>query len=456
MAGPEQQAGAPGADAVADLAASLRTRGLRTLTGVVSDTGGVIRGKSVPAARVEDFARAGMGASPSWAVFCVDRGIAFTDDLNAVGDLRLVADLSAAQVLDGGFGWAPADVRDQAGMEAPSCWRGTLRRQVARLGDLGISARVGHELELTLFEADGERVAGEIGWQPYGAGSYSEVSGFAADVCDRLAEVGLPVEQIHAEYGVGQVELSLPPRDPVSAADSVLLARAVIARTARAHALRSSFSPVPVAGGSGNGAHLHLSLERDGYSFIGGGEGPAGLTETGGQAVAGLTALLPEAMAVLAGTVVSGVRMKPHHWAGAFSCWGVENREAAVRLVQAGPGNPGGANLEVKCVDAGANTYLATALVLGFAAYGVEWRLRPPPPVGVDPADLDQAEARVARAVPMPDDAEARIALFEASSTARGILGPVLHRAVVAVRRHEATAYADRDPHVATRFAWSG
>src|SRR5688500_10181899 len=64
----------------------LRQAGARTLTGVVSDTGGVIRAKTVPARRIESFARSGMGASLTWPVFCVDNGIAMTPELGVVGD----------------------------------------------------------------------------------------------------------------------------------------------------------------------------------------------------------------------------------------------------------------------------------------------------------------------------------------------------------------------------------
>src|SRR3712207_8310712 len=80
----------------------LREAGLRTLTGVVSDSGGVIRAKTVPARRIESFARSGMGASLTWPVFCVDNGIAMTPEVGVVGDLRLTADLERAVVLDSG------------------------------------------------------------------------------------------------------------------------------------------------------------------------------------------------------------------------------------------------------------------------------------------------------------------------------------------------------------------
>jgi glutamine synthetase len=433
----------------------LRAAGLRTLTGVISDSGGVIRAKTVPARRIESFARSGMGASLTWPVFCVDNGIAMTPELGVVGDLRLTADLEQAVVLDRGFGWAPADVRDQDGELSPYCWRSVTRRQVDRLAALGIEALVGNELEFGLLDEDGRPLGERDGWPCYGAGVYSELSEFAADLCERLEAAGVPVEQIHAEYGLGQFEISLPPRKPLRAADDVLLARAVIGRTCRDHGLRVTFSPLPFSGGSGNGAHMHVSLTRDGVPLFAGGPLAEGLTPDGAHAVAGIVRHLPDAIAVMAGTVVSDERLQPGHWSGAFACWGVENREAAVRLLLANNGNPHGANVEVKCVDSGANTYLATGLVLGFAALGIESRLELPDAVTVDPTELTPEQARAGAVVPLPNDAAGRIELFESSNAARAVLGPELHAAVVAVRRYESSRYADQDAHALTRFAWS-
>jgi glutamine synthetase len=433
----------------------LREAGLRTLTGVVSDTGGIIRAKTVPARRIESFARSGMGASLTWPVFCVDNGVAMTPELGVVGDLRLTADLERAVVLDRGFGWAPADVRNQDGELSPYCWRSVTRRQVDRLAALGIEALVGHELEFGLLDEAGRPLGERDGWPCYGAGVYSELSEFAADLCERLDDVGVPVEQIHAEYGLGQFEISLPPREPVRAADDVLLARAVIGRTCRDHGLRVTFSPLPFAGGSGNGAHMHVSLTRDGVPLFAGGSLSEGLTADGAAATAGIVRHLPDGIAVLAGTVVSDERLQPGHWSGAFACWGVENREAAVRLLLANNGNPHGANVEVKCVDSGANTYLATGLVLGFAAQGIEDRIELPTAVTVDPTELTPEQARAAAVVPLPNDAAGRNALFEESDAARSVLGPELHAAVLAVRRYESSLYAGQDAHALTRFAWS-
>jgi glutamine synthetase len=445
----------PSDSAVHHAAARLREAGIRTLTGVVSDSGGIIRAKTVPAPRIESFARSGMGASLTWPVFCVDNGIAMTPELNVVGDLRLTADLARAVVLDHGFGWAPADVRDQDGEFSPYCWRSVTRRQVDRLAELGIRALVGNELEFGLLDEAGRPLGERDGWPCYGAAVYSEVSEFAADLCERLDAAGVPVEQVHAEYGMGQFEISLPPREPVTAADDVLLARAVIGRATRDHGLRVTFSPVPFAGGSGNGAHMHVSLTRDDVPLFSGGPLTEGLTQDGAAAIAGIVRSLPGGIAVMAGTVVSDERMQPGHWSGASACWGVENREAAVRLLLANNGNPHGANVEVKCIDSGANTYLATGLVLGFAALGIEGELELPAAVDVDPTELTPEQALAAAMVPLPNDAAGRIELFENSDAARAVLGPELHAAVLAVRQYESSLYGGQDAHALTRFAWS-
>lgn len=437
----------------------LRAAGARVLMGVISDSGGVLRAKASPSARIEAFARSGMGASLSWPVFCVDNHVALTSDIGVVGDLRLTADLSTAVLIDPGLAWAVCDVRDQEGHLSPYCWRDVVRRESRALAERGLDVLVGNELEFVLTDQAGVQLGADHGWPCYGSAVLSELSAFAMDLTAALDCVGLPVEQLHAEYGQGQFEISLPPREPLAAADHVLLARAVIGRVAGRHGMRASFSPVPFAGGSGNGAHQHVSLCRDGISLMSGGPGPAGLHDEALLAVAGLVADLPGTIAVTAGTVVSSERMQPGHWSGSWSCWGLENREAAVRLIGAGQGNPHGANLEVKCIDGGANPWLSTGLTLGLMRRGLDadpGALPAPAPVTGDPADLDESARRERRVVPLPSTAEERIATFGASEAVRDILGPPMHDAVLAIRRHEATAYEGQDAHALTRFAWSG
>jgi glutamine synthetase len=146
--------------------------------------------------------------------------------------------------------------------------------------------------------------------------------------------------------------------------------------------------------------------------------------------------------------------MKPGNWAGAYACWGTENREAAVRFVRGTHGNPHGANVEVKVVDPSANPYFATAAILGLALDGIERKAALPPEITVDPATLPHDEHPVA----LDADQAGQIATLDGSTLLRTILGDPAVNALVAVRRYEHEHYADLDPEALTetfRMAWS-
>jgi glutamine synthetase len=435
---------------VAQVRAELTAAGVRVLIGSIVDMAGVARAKTVPLRRAGDFHRAGMGASPTWNVFCIDNTIAFTERLGVVGDLRLRADLEAVRPVGGGCAWAPAELFEQDGEPSPQCARGRLRAVVAAAAAAGLTVRAGHELEFTLTDADGGALP-ERRWQPYGLGPLLERDGFVVELTDALEEAGVGVEQVHAEYGPGQFEVSLSPSDPLASADQVVLARLVTGRVSRAYGLLASFSPLPFGGGAGNGAHLHLSWERDGVPLLSGGDGPHGLTAGGAAALGGIVAGLPGTLAVFGGSVLSPARLAPGLWSGAFACWGLENREAAVRLLAATRGNPHGASVEVKCGDPSANVYLATATALGLALDGIARGAALPAEVRRDPA-------RDPSAVRLPATQGAVLNAFADSATARTLLGERIVEATLAVRRYEQRTYGELPvPDLAERFrfAWS-
>jgi glutamine synthetase len=444
-------------DAIDALVEELSAAGSRLLVGSVVDMAGVGRAKSVPIARAATFHRVGMGASPTWNLFCIDNAVVVTDRVGVVGDVRLRADLTAARVLDGGYAWAPAEMFDQQGMPWPGCARGRLRRVQAQAEAQGLGTLIGNELEFVVTSPDGTPLPADR-WQAYGLGAMFTYEGFLADLDVALHAVGLAVEQIHAEYAGYQFEVSLPPATPIEAADQVVLARLVIGRVARRHGLLVSFSPLPVAGGAGNGAHQHLSLTRDGAPLLSGGDGPHGLTPDGAAALAGIVTGLPETLGVFAGSVLSTHRLQPGHWSGAFACWGLENREAAVRLCAATPGNPQGANVELKCIDPSGNPYLTAATMLGLALHGLAERLALPAEITRDPALLAPAESAAAGVVRLADSQTASIEMLRGSALAEAILGPDIVSALLAVRSHEIENYSNTPVKELTerfRFAWS-
>jgi glutamine synthetase len=426
--------------------------------GTIVNPAGLTLAKVVPADSAGRFADPGLGASPTWHGFAIDRaGIAFTDAISVVGDERLRIDRHAMRVIEDGLGWAPASFFDQDGNPVAACTRGTLGRIESRLEQAGLRALVGHEIEFLLVDPAGNRLPGEL-WAQYGLAGVLEYEGFVRDAVAALTAAGVAVEQFHPEYGVNQFEMSLAPASPVEAADQVVLARIVIGRVARRHGMRVSLSPVPFAGSVGAGAHQHFSLLRQHTPLFSGGHGPHGITAEGEAAIGGVISGLADAQLIFSGSIVSGLRMRPGNWAGAYACWGTENREAAVRFLPRTHGNPHGANVEVKVVDPSANPYLASAAILGLALDGIESGAALPPEITVDPDTLSQVERDDAGVVQLSHDQADAVAALDGSTRIRGILGDPVIDALVAVRRYEQQHYSGLSAEEAAdkfRMAWS-
>ena len=432
--------------------------GYDTIIGTVVNPAGLTLAKVVSASGASKFVDPGLGASPTWHGFAIDQtGIAFTDEISVVGDQRVRIDASALRVIGDGLAWAPGAFFDQDGNSVAACTRGTLERIESRLAQLGLRAQVGHEMEFILVDPVGNRLPGGL-WAQYGLAGVLEHEEFVRDVMAALAGAGVGVEQFHPEYGVNQFEISLSPRTPVAAADQLVLARILTSRVARQHGMRVSLSPKPFADGAGCGAHQHFSLWRGDTPLLSGGDGEHGLTAHGAAAIAGIVSGLTDAQLVLCGSIVSGLRMQPGSWAGAYTCWGTENREAAVRFIPATHGTPYGANAEVKIIDPSANPYLATAAILGLALDGIENSTTLPPEVTVDPHALTEVQRRAVGAVQLSADQCDGIAALDHSSRMRVILGDSVIDALIAVRRYEQQNYGDLDAVALAdkfRLAWS-
>jgi glutamine synthetase len=128
----------------------------------------------------------------------------------------------------------------------------------------------------------------------------------------------------------------------------------------------------------------------------------------------------------------------PQHWAGAYACWGLENREAALRMVTGSRGSEDwAANLEVKCFDLTANPYLMLAGLLAAGTAGLESGSKLPDPVDVDPAALGE-EALAARGIQrLPDNLREALDAFADDGVLGAAFGDSLAGAIRAVRTSE-------------------
>ncbi|GAA3791665.1 glutamine synthetase family protein [Sphaerisporangium flaviroseum] len=426
------------------------------LTGIAVtwvDTSGVTRVKAVPLTRLEHAAAWGIGASPVFDAFLLDDSIVSGRFAGGpVGDLRLYPDLGRVAVLDAlpGWAWAPADRYDQEGAPHPLDARYLARRETDRLAAEGLSVRASFEVEWAASIGGGDEFVPACTGPAYGMTRLTERSGYLRDVVLALSAAGVDVEQIHPEYAAGQYEVSVAAEDPVGAADTTVLVRETIRAVSLNHDLRATFSPKVLADSVGNGAHVHLSLWRDGVNLMADGDGRYGLTATGEAFTAGILSRLPALLAVGAPSVASYLRLIPSHWAGAFACWGLENREAALRFVTGSTGDrPRAANLEVKCFDAAANPYLAMAALLAAGRAGLAGGDTLPDPVEVDPASLgDQIP-------PLPSSLGVALDAFEADAVLRDALGEGMIDTIAAVRRGEIALFENATPEeIAAHTRW--
>jgi glutamine synthetase len=443
----------------AEVARRLGAAGVSMVALCWVDNAGLTRVKAIPLGRLERAAGWGVGMSPVFDVFVVDDSITTSKHIGGPdGDLRLVPDLERLAALAGqpGWAWAPVDRYTQEGRAYAGCQRSFARRMVDEAREQGLTARVSFEIEWALGTDDGGRFVPACQGPAYGMTRVIELSDYGRDVVDTLEREGIVVEQYHPEYAAGQLEVSVAPSDPVGAADDSVLVRQTIRAVSARHGFQASFAPSVVAGSVGNGGHVHLSLWRNGKNLLAGGPGRYGMTGDGEAFASGILAALPELAAVGAPSVASYLRLVPSHWAGAYQCWGKENREAALRLVTGSSGEQEDrANLEVKCFDLAANPYLVVGSLIATGLAGLRSAGTLPQetagdPVGMEPEDL--AGRGIRR---LPQSLAESTGQLERSDVLRQAMGDPMFEAFLAVRRAETELFADVSPdEVVARTRW--
>src|SRR3954468_9980311 len=275
--------------------------GVLGVTIAFSDNNGITRSRTVPVSRLDEAGERGVGMTTLFPVFLANDAITFAHEPLSTpsGDVRLLATPDRVTRLAGqpAFAWTPGRQFEQDGTRSAYCQRGVLERMVERATAADLEVRAGFELEWSICHQADEVLPAHQG-PVYSPLAMLQVDEFCSRLLADLDANGIEIGQFHAEYGVAQMELSIAPSDPVSAADVQLLCRQTIHAAARATDLRASFAPLVVLDHVGNGWHLHSSVLRDGRNLLSGGEGPQGMTAEGEAWVAGLLRELPALSAV--------------------------------------------------------------------------------------------------------------------------------------------------------------
>ena len=423
--------------ASSELAQSLEGSGIRFVRVLWCDNANVIRAKALATRKVgAESLEHGVGISAAQMGIPVDRDVLVAESgLSPVGEVRLVPDWPTLVPLP----YAPGHARVlgdmvKDGKPWPYCPRAFLKRVLADYASEGVEVMAAFENEFYLLKA------GTNGLEPVDRTNFASTLAMDVsrsvidDVAEALAAQKIPVEQYYAESGTGQHELTVRYTTALAAADRQIAFRETVRAVAMRHGLRASFLPKIFADQAGSGCHLHLSLWKDGKNLTPNADGP-GLSPQGKSFVAGLLQHLIALLAFTTPTNNSFRRLKPRSWAGAFRCWGYDNREAAVRVPTDALGRS--TSVELKTCDATANPYLALGAVLTAGLDGLRQKLTPPEPVQADPANLSDDERKKKGAYPLPANLTGALNQFSADTVLIKALGPELAQAYLAVRHAE-------------------
>lgn len=336
----------------------------------------IMRGKYLPAAKMKDdesrFAR------PTFSVH-YDKDLL----IEAPGTMCLEGLPDMALRWKGDEirpGWEPntkvvtGDLYGGDGQPLPMCPRGALKRAVAGWEAIGLTPKVGIELEAYAFvRNEGGRIVpyDTPGGVVYGTGNFTDPRRFTDAIWNKAQEIGLPLDLITAEYDTPQFEFTLTFDSAVKHVDTVVLFRQMAREIALDHGVILTFLPKPIAGKGGSGMHVNLSFtDHNGANALARGDvgDPNNLSDVARGCITGWMHHHKAMAGLMAPNALSYARLQPASLSGFWCNWGGDNRNVTVRVSAEGGKK---ARLEHRMADAAANPYTVVATVLQAALLGL-------------------------------------------------------------------------------------
>ena len=422
--------------------------GLRLIRFLWCGNDGTVRAKASSRHGLERRLESGIGLTVAMQAMNGLDQLQPVEGLGPVGEIRLIPDLTTFRILP----YAPetgavvTDHVDLDGEAAAVCQRSFLKRMEGRLAERGLVLRAAFESEFSLATPeDGQFVPVDSGLC-FSTIAMTASQDYANELAAALEAQEIVLEQYYAELGHGQQEISIRHRPALQAADEQLLVRETIRGVAAGQGLVASLAPKPWPDNAGNGAHVHFSLWEGNRNSFYDGAAPDLLSGEARSFIAGLLEHLPGLCGLTAPSFNSYHRIVPQHWAGAFLCWGHDNREAPVRVASVFGGlEEASTNAELKACDASCNPYLALGGLIAAGLDGLERGLEPPEPVEVDPATIAEGERAARGIMELPATQAEALDALAADPVLTAALGPDLAEPYLAVRRSEWAAYSAGD-----------
>jgi glutamine synthetase len=428
-----------------------RKAGVRLVRFLYTDNGGVTRGKATHIDGLRSRMDDGIGLTVAMQAMNMLDQLAPVEGMGPVGEIRLIPDPETFKVLP----YAPhsaamtVDMCYNDGSPWEACPRSFLKRQIAACAAEGFSVQAAFECEFTLATRylDGT-------FAPLDESLCFSSVGMttAAHVMDAIIAAfeaqGIEVDQYYPELGHGQQELPIRHAPALAAADRQVFYRDTVRNVAYQHNMYASLAPKPFPDQAGNGAHIHFSLwDKAGRrNVMHDSKDQYGISQLGYHFIAGVLDHLPALLALTCPSYNSYRRLQPHFWSSAYTAWGPDNREGAIRVPsQFRSDRAASTNAELKASDSSSNPYLSLGGLLAAGLDGVKRQLPLGEPTLIDPGNYSDEE-RASRGIQrFPTTLEEAIINLGKDTVLMDALGPLLSRAYLAVKRLEWESFSKED-----------
>lgn len=428
-----------------------RKAGVRLVRFLYTDNGGVTRGKATYINSLRSRINDGIGLTVAMQAMNMLDQLAAVEGMGPVGEIRLVPDPETYTPLP----YAPhsaamtVDMLQHDGSPWEACPRSFLKRQIAACADAGFTVQAAFECEFILATRNVDGTYAPLD----DSLCFSSVGmTTAAQVMDAIIAAlevqGIEVDQYYPELGHGQEELPIRHASALAAADRQVFYRDTVRNVAYQHGLYASLAPKPFPDQAGNGAHIHFSLwDKTGKrNLMYDPKGRYGISQLGYHFIAGALDHLPALLALTCPSYNSYRRLQPHFWSSAYTAWGPDNREGAIRVPsQFRSDRAGSTNAELKSSDSSSNPYLSLGGLLAAGLDGVKRQLTPGEPTLVDPGNYSDEERAAHGIRRFPTTLKEALDNLERDATLINALGPLLSRAYLAVKRLEWESFSKED-----------
>jgi len=362
-------------------------------------------------------------------------GVVPDSPLDPIGEVYLKADTSTITRLP----YSPGHLRAMGdmfynGSPWEYCPRGFLKSMVEIVGNMGLEIKASFENEFYLLNENEFLESRDK--TPFASTLSMDLNHeIIMDIVDSIEAQGMVVEQYYPESGQGQHELTISYADALMAADNQVAFRETVRAVALKHGILSSFLPKIFPEQPGSGCHIHMSLWREGENITHDKNGLWELSKEARHFMAGVLNHLPALMAITTPTSNSYRRIQPHSWTGKYRCWGLDNREASIRVIREPEGEI--KHFELKTSDATANPYLALGAMIKAGIDGLEKKLKLPEPVQLDPANLEDSERSELGIDDLPSNPGQAVEKLENNEVLINAIGKALSMTYIAVKKEE-------------------